>query len=177
MPSFETTRFGTLDYASEAVIELPEGLIGLPKLRRWLMLDMDEHSPIRWFQSLDRADFGVPVIAPFFFAETYEIDTRRAVPAGQDADVVALIIATVHPGGERITGNLRAPLVIDTDTRRGAQIALDDDQLSTRQDIDYFKFGLAVSGVAMENEDPDAEGASEPAAAQEIEAEAVVPDI
>ena len=30
MPSFETTRFGVLEYAEDAVIELPEGLIGLP---------------------------------------------------------------------------------------------------------------------------------------------------
>ncbi len=83
-----------------------------------------------------------------------------------DAELVTLIIATVHPGGERITGNLRAPLVLDIATRRGAQIALDDDRLSTRQDIDYFKFGLAVAGEAVENEEAEASDESESAEAE-----------
>jgi flagellar assembly factor FliW len=177
MPSFETTRFGVLEYAEEAVIQLQEGLIGLPKLQRWLLLDMDDAMPMRWLQSLDRADFGVPVMPPVFFADVYEIDTKRISALGEEAEAVTLIIATVHPGGERITGNLRAPLVIDTGSRRGAQIALADDRLSTRQDIDYFKFGLAVSGAPLENDLADGETASSEAEATSAEAETAVPGI
>jgi flagellar assembly factor FliW len=162
MPSFETTRFGVLEYADDAVIELPEGLIGLPRLRRWLLLDMDHDLPMRWFQSLDRADFGVPVMPPVFFAEEYEVTARRRGLGSDPDDLVTLIIATVHPGGERITGNLRAPLLLDVATRRGAQIALDDENVATRQDIDYFKFGLAVSGEAVENEAAGTETTADP---------------
>jgi flagellar assembly factor FliW len=155
MPSFESLRFGTLQYAAADVIELPEGLIGLPQLRRWLMLDMEPDLPMRWLQSLDRPEFGVPVMPPFFFADEYEVKAtataaRRLSPAG-NPDLVILVIATIHPGGEVITANLRAPLVLDTVTRRGAQITLDDDALPTRQEIDYLKFGLAVAGESAED--------------------------
>lgn len=169
MPTYETTRFGVLDYSEETVIELPDGLIGLPMLRRWLILDMDEGVPMRWLQSLDRPDFGVPVMPPVFFADEYKVGARRKDANGQVENLVTLIIATVHPGGKRITGNLRAPILIEPDQRRGAQIALDDDSLSTRQDIDEFKFGLAVSGEAVEN------GETEAATAEAAESEAPVP--
>jgi flagellar assembly factor FliW len=156
MPSFETVRFGVLDYQDADVIELPEGLIGLPKLRRWILLDMEQDMPMRFLQSLDRADFGVPVMPPVFFCEEYGVKTtttlERKLSTAPDPELVTLIITTVHAGGEQVTGNLRAPLVLDTATRRGAQLALDDDALSTRQEIDYFKFELAVAGESAENE-------------------------
>ncbi|MDY0110482.1 MAG: flagellar assembly protein FliW [Candidatus Krumholzibacteria bacterium] len=155
MRSFESVRFGRLQYDPADVIELPDGLIGLPQLRRWLMLDMEQDVPMRWLQSLDRPDFGLPVMPPIFFAEEYSIgvsvSAQRQLAAQAAPELVTLIIATIHPGGECITGNLRAPLVLDTASRRGAQLALDDDRLSTRQEIDYFKFGLAVAGDSADN--------------------------
>lgn len=172
MPSFETMRFGVLDYEAENVIELPDGLIGLPELQRWLLLDMDGTLPMRWLQSLDRPDFGLPVMPPVFFAEEYEIESsttvQRCLSAAGEPELVTLIIATVHPGGELITGNLRAPLVVDVATRQGAQIALEDDRLSTRHEIDYFKFGLAVAGECAENESGEPEVASVASAAQTV---------
>ena len=41
-------------------------------------------------------------------------------------DLVTLIITTVHPGGTQVTGNLLAPLVLDSESRRGAQLTQDD---------------------------------------------------
>ncbi len=164
MSTFETARFGVLDYDEASVIELPEGLIGLPQLRRWLLLDLEEGVPMRWFQSLDRADFGVPVMPPVFFAEEYAIgatsSARRKLSTEGEPELATLIIATVQEGGQCITGNLRAPLLLDVATRRGAQLALDDDRLSTRQEIDYFKFGLAVAGESVENTSMEAEAAA-----------------
>ncbi len=168
MPTFETVRFGTLQYKETDVLELRDGLIGLPRLRRWLMLDMEQDLPMRWLQSLDRPDFGVPVMPPLFFADEYEIgakiSSRRQFAQAAAPELVTLIIVNIHPGGEKITGNLRAPLVIDASTRQGAQLALEDDRLSTRQEIDYLKFGLALTGGPADNETPEGEKTTEPAA-------------
>mgnify|MGYP000435188672 CR=1 FL=1 len=41
-----------------------------------------------------------------------------------DPNLVTLIITTIHPGGVLVTGNLMAPLVLDSETRRGAQLTL-----------------------------------------------------
>jgi flagellar assembly factor FliW len=155
MASFDTVRFGTLEYAPADVVTLPDGLIGMHGLRRWLILDMDNEQPMKWFQSLDRRDFGVPVMAPHYFADAYEPALppamRAMLKSRSDDDLVALVITTVHVGGARVTANLRAPLVIDTATRLGVQTALEDDRYAVQHEIDYFKFGLAVAADASEN--------------------------
>lgn len=174
MASFDTVRFGTLEYEPADVITLPDGLIGMNGLRRWLILDMDDELPMKWLQSLDRRDFGVPVMSPDYYAEAYRPDPPPAVRAllgnTRDDNLVTLVITTVHPGGTRVTANLRAPLVIDTETRRGAQMALEDERYAVRHEIDYFKFGLAVAGEPLENAGNEAcvaagQGPSESAAA------------
>jgi flagellar assembly factor FliW len=155
MPSFRTVRFGDLDYRAEDVIHLPDGLLGMPTLNRWLILDMGDDVPLKWFQSLDRADFGFPVTEPFFYHDDYAVEVpdalRRRLGSGASSDLTTLIITTIHAGGEKVTGNLVAPLVVDTETRRGAQLILDADEYSLRQDINYLKFGLAVKSDSSED--------------------------
>jgi flagellar assembly factor FliW len=155
MPSFKTVRFGDLDYRDGDVITLPEGLLGMPTLQRWLMLEMGENVPMQWFQSLDRADFGFPVCPPHFFRDDYAVDVPASLAehlgGGSAEDLVTLIITTVHPGGERVTGNLLAPMVIDSVSRHGAQVVQESDEYGIRQEIDYLKFGLAVNSGAVDN--------------------------
>jgi flagellar assembly factor FliW len=157
MPTFQTMRFGELEYRHEDVLHLPEGLVGLPDLRDWLVLEMGDDLPMKWFQSLDRGDFGFPVCQPALFADTYDIEIPPDVHhilRGREGEWLAVfIISTIHPGGSRITGNLLAPLVVNVDTRNGVQLVLNDTDLSVNQEINYLKFGLAVDGQSAENND------------------------
>ncbi len=156
MPKFKTVRFGELEYRQEDIVVLPDGLVGMPHLRNWLIMDMGDDHAMKWFQSLDRGDFGFPVTQPFFFLDDYEVELDREARSrlGNEKaeDLVVMIITTVHPGGDKVTGNMLAPLVIDADTHKGMQLTLDGDY-NLRQEINYFKFGLAVNGGAVENED------------------------
>ena len=166
MKTVTTARFGQLEYDERDVIHLPGGLIGLPDLKDWIMLDMEEGIPMKWMQSVDRGDFGVPVMEPHFFSKLpYEPRIPNVawqnIGAGPEGDVVQLIIATIHPGGSRITGNMLAPLVIHTASRRGGQVTLDGEEYSVRQELDYLKFGLAVASPPVENDPTDASGVLE----------------
>lgn len=159
MPKFRTVRFGELEYDPADEIILPEGLVGMANLKRWIILDMGDDLPMKFFQSLDRGDFGFPVSQPYLFRDEYDYH----VPGGAlktlgntaPENLTTLIITTVHPGGTKVTGNLVAPLVVDAETRRGIQLTLDDDQFDIRQEINYFKFGLAVQGDASDNGAPE----------------------
>jgi flagellar assembly factor FliW len=155
MPKFQTVRFGELVYREEDVVHLPAGLVGMPDLRRWLILDMGEEMPMKWCQSLDRGDFGFPVSQPAFFTEAYDIplppETCGVLKGRQGDWLAVMIITTVHQGGTLITGNLLAPLVVNVDTRVGLQMVLSDPDLSIQQEINYLKFGLAVDGRSAEN--------------------------
>ena len=156
MSKFRTVRFGELEYDAKDEIHLPEGLVGMVNLKRWLILDMGEDLPMKFFQSLDRGDFGFPVTQPYLFHDDYDFDlpasARKTIESGSDENLTTLIITTVHPGGTKVTGNLLAPLVIDVESRKGVQLTLDDEKYGIRQEINYFKFGLAVQTEASDNE-------------------------
>jgi flagellar assembly factor FliW len=155
MKRFKTVRFGWLEYDPNDVIHLPDGLVGMPGLRDWLMLEMGDGVPLKWLQSIDRSDFGFPVAEPSLWKDGYQVslppDTTSKLGAGRECECVILIITTIHPGGTRVTGNLLAPLAINPDSRLGAQLTLPDETLSVREEIDYLKFGLAVGTAAEDN--------------------------
>ena len=65
-----------------------------------------------------------------------------------------------------MTGNTMAPLVLDTESRYGAQLNLDDEKLSFQQEIDYFKFGLAVNSDSSDNDAPPGTGVAADAEAE-----------
>ncbi len=157
MPKFKTVRFGEFEYRDEDVIHLAEGLVGMPNLRNWLILEMGDDVPMKWFQSLDRGDFGFPVAQSYLFHDDYDVKVGPGVLAAlgtkDEEDLATLIITTVHPGGSKVTGNLLAPLMIDTETRTGRQLTIDDAKFSMQQEINYFKFGLAVKSDASDNEE------------------------
>lgn len=161
MPKFRTVRFGELEYDSRDEIHLPEGLVGMSNLKRWLILDMGDDLPMKFFQSLDRGDFGFPITQPYLFHDDYNIEvtagSRKTLENKSDESLTTLVITTVHPGGTMVTGNLVAPLVIDVESRKGIQLTLDSDLYSIRQEINYFKFGLAVQGEASDNDVTDSE--------------------
>jgi len=162
MMKFQSLRFGELEYDPQDIIHLPEGLIGLPDLQHWLLLEMDDEIPLKWLHSLDRVDFCLPVTDPAYYLTDYTIrvpaQVKQLLETDNETTLAALVITTIHPGGTSITGNLLAPLVLDVESRKGVQVPLEDANLSMRQEIDYFKFGLAVKAFAAENEEPSVNG-------------------
>ena len=46
MPKFRTVQFGELQYKEADVIHLPEGLVGMPTLKNWLILEMGDDLPL-----------------------------------------------------------------------------------------------------------------------------------
>ena len=129
------------------ILTFPAGLVGLPDLKRWILVDMDPPLPMKWLTSLDREGFRVPVTDPGFFAETYSFEiedaSQKVLKAGQIEDIVVMIISTVYAGGSRITGNLSAPLAVNVNNRIGVQCVLEDANFNMRTEIDDVRFGDA----------------------------------
>ena len=142
--SHDLTRTPDMD-----LILLPEGLVGLPELKRWVLLENDPPLPIRWLASLDREGFRLPVTEPGWFDPDYAFDlddrAEQALQVRRAEDLAVLIVTTVTAGGERITGNLTAPLVVNIHSRKGLQYILDDRKYSLHAEIDSVRFGLAIA--------------------------------
>ena len=110
--TFESSRFGTVEIAANAVIEFPAGLIGLGGTR-FALVSADTDGAFHWLHSLEDASLALPVTNPWLFFADYEVelsdaDTARVGPETPDVWV------TVRTGAapQDFSANLRAPILV-----------------------------------------------------------------
>ncbi len=132
----ETARFGEIEIPEDRVLEFPEGLVGFPGLNRFLVIEDESSAPFRWLQSLDEADLAYVVVEPKWVMPGYQIDLSPSVAAGlgiaQPDDMSVLVIVTIPEDPREMTANLRGPLVFNAASRKGSQLILDDESLSSQ---------------------------------------------
>jgi len=127
---FRTTRFGEIEYPEEVVINFPEGVLGYPQEKPYILLEHNtEGSPFKWLQSLSNPDLAFIVIDPNLVDATYnyaiDVDTARLIGTDQPEDCAAMAIVNVpHNQPHMMTANLKAPLVVNADNRCGRQVVL-----------------------------------------------------
>ncbi len=135
----------------DAVITMPEGLIGLPAMRRWVLKEPDQPMPLKWLESVDRPGFRLPVIDPWYYHDgiVFDLSDHEEELLGRPSadQVVVLIVSRVYPGGEKITGNLAAPIVLHPEKRLGVQCICDERKYSLHREIDYVRFGSDVRSL------------------------------
>ena len=71
--TLQSSRFGELQIPEEAVLDFPNGLIGLGG-RRFALLARSDESAFVWLHSMDDPDLAVPVTSPWRFFEGYELE-------------------------------------------------------------------------------------------------------
>jgi flagellar assembly factor FliW len=112
--TIESSRFGTLEIASEDVIEFPDGLIGLDG-RRFAIVVGGAEGAFRWLHSVDDPALALPIANPWdFFADySVELSDEESAPISVDPDAVTVWVI-VRPGAELtdFCANLRAPILV-----------------------------------------------------------------
>lgn len=128
-----TRLFGEIDIADEKIITLESGMIGFPELQKFTLIYDEEKndSLIRWFQSMDDPQVAFPVIEPSRLFPSYSptVDNSMLEALGEmkDESVYLLNTITVPKDIEKMAVNLKAPIIINTDTRKGCQLIVEDD--------------------------------------------------
>ena len=113
--TLHSTRFGRLEVPADAVIEFPNGLIGLSGTR-YALLARSEESAFIWLHSLEDPELAIPVANPWRFFGDFEVelsDEEAARIGVTDADQTSVYV-TVRAAEqlEDFHANLRAPILI-----------------------------------------------------------------
>ena len=131
--TIESTRFGSIDIQDEAVIEFPNGLIGLTG-KRYALVAREENGAFQWLHSLEDASLAIPVTNPFVFFGSYEVEisSAEADRIGINDPEQADVYVTVRAGEqlEDFRANLRAPILITAG--RGYQVINEADDAPVR---------------------------------------------
>ena len=117
-----TIKGKQFSYDENDVINFSEGLIGLPEMRRAVLIAMVDYEPFCWLASVESEKTRFIVVDPYEFFSSY----KPFSPAEDDKKLQTLAIVNVSSEWEKTTVNLRAPLVINKETHSGAQRILSD---------------------------------------------------
>lgn len=131
----KTRLFGTIDIEDEKVITLEGGMIGFPFLQKFTLIFDEEKekkpTSIMWLQSMDEGEVAFPVMHPNEIKPDYNptVSDEMLAPLGKldDENTYVLVTVTAAAEAKETTVNLKAPIVINTDTKKGCQIIVEDD--------------------------------------------------
>ncbi|MEW6441369.1 MAG: flagellar assembly protein FliW [bacterium] len=128
---FETTRFGKVSLAADAVIDFPKGLIGFEPLKRFVLLDSRPGSPIQWLQALDDPGVAFLVSDPKVFLPDFELkigdpgSPEEPPPVCRRESLRTLTLLHVDHAAAVLHVHVQAPLLVDPLARRGVQVIAD----------------------------------------------------
>ncbi len=124
----ESARFGAMEVPPTSIFEFDDGLIGMPELRRFLLLDHRPGSRLKFMLSVDDPEVAFVVANPCDFVPAYEPQLDRAARAlGAAASEVGLFcLVTVPSNPLDMTINLMAPVAVDLSTMRARQLVYDE---------------------------------------------------
>lgn len=130
-----TRLFGEIDIAEEKLITLENGMIGLPEFCKFALIFDEEKgvaaSKVMWFQSMDDPETAFPVMQPNLVKPDYNPTVNDEMLSGlgelTEENTYVLVTLTANADVTKTSVNLKAPIVINTDTRKGCQIIVEDD--------------------------------------------------
>lgn len=117
-----TIKGNPVHYDDDQIITFAEGLIGMPDMRRAVLVPMDDFEPFCWLASVDSEKNRFIVVNPSAIFASYEpFENNEAAGHFQ-----TLAIVKISSEWAKTTVNLRAPLVINRETQKGAQVILSE---------------------------------------------------
>lgn len=127
-----TKLFGEIEISDEKIITFGNGIIGFPDLRKFTLIYDEENqgTAISWLQSLDEPAFAIPVMNPLLVKEGYDpfINDELLKPLGgiTPENIYVLVTVTVPKDIKELSVNLKAPIIINVDEKKGSQIIVED---------------------------------------------------
>lgn len=125
----DTSRFGPVECQTEDVLTFPHGLIGMESCREWVLLADSENSALGWLQSTQRRDLALAVVSPRRFVPDYQvrISARELADVGSTAPQGLQVLVILSRAENGLSVNLKAPVVVCIESRRGRQVVAKDD--------------------------------------------------
>ncbi|MBO4904183.1 MAG: flagellar assembly protein FliW [Lachnospiraceae bacterium] len=132
-----TKLFKEIEVDEDKLIHFPQGIIGFPELTDFLLIhDSESEGGIRWMQSIQEPAFAMPVIDPLIVMPDYnpQIEDDLLQPLGEitEDNSLVLVTITVPHEIEKMTVNLKAPIVINGENRKANQIITEDDRYAVK---------------------------------------------
>lgn len=133
----ESVEIASMKVSEEDIINIKGGLVGMPELTRFVLMELSDKSPFHWLQSLDNGKIGFVVSDPTVFSDKYAITLDKRIQEvleiEKSDELAVMVVVTVKKG--EVTGNLLGPIIVNVTKRIGCQVVLEGSDYSPRQKV------------------------------------------
>ncbi len=137
--NIKTSRFGEVDVDNDAVISMPEGMLGFSEITRYVLIQHRDGSPFLWYQAVDEPNLAFVVVDAFTFFPDYEVimssEDVKILDCSKPGDLAVFLVVVIPDNPEDMTANLRGPLVINVTNKVARQVVLTDEKYSPHHSI------------------------------------------
>lgn len=136
--TLQTKVFGEVTIEEEKIITFPGGIVGFPDLTQFALLHDEEDGieTIHWLQSLQEPAFAMPVMDPLLVKEDYnpEVDDELLKILGdrEHDELLVLVTVTVPQELEKMTVNLKGPILINGKNRKACQVIVEGEEFKVK---------------------------------------------
>lgn len=135
--------FGKIEIDDDKIITIPGGILGFEKYTRYAIAfdsDKESRNGIMWLQCIDEPELAFPVMDPMYIVKDYKpvVEDEWLAPIGKfesDEELYILSVFTVPSDLTKMTINLKAPVIINTSTRLGCQIIVNNEEYPIRYNV------------------------------------------
>lgn len=143
----KTRCFGDIDLDEDKVLTFDNGIMGFENCKKFTILydNEEEDTPIiSWLQSLEEPGLAIPVISPLLAKKDYNpvVEDELLASLGEltEENVVILLSVTVPSDITKMTANLKAPFILNSDSKKGCQIIVENSDYEVKYNIyDVFQ--------------------------------------
>lgn len=138
----KTKHFGEIDLDENKVITFDNGILGFENFKRFTILynsETEERTPISWLQSLDEQALALPVISPLIINPEYNptIEDELVASLGNlsEENLIIFVTLTVPNDITKMTSNLKAPIIINSDTKKACQVVAENPEYEVKHNV------------------------------------------
>lgn len=128
-----TKHFGEIELDESKIINFPSGILGFDNYKEFTILydnEEGERPDISWLQSIDEPSLAIPIMSPFLVMEEYnpEVEDELLKPLGdmKPDNMIVLVSVTVPSDVTKLSANMKAPFIINAETKKGIQIIVEN---------------------------------------------------
>ncbi len=129
---------GIINYSEEDIIYFKNGLPGFEDLRKFIVFPLKDNDSFSVIHSIEE-DLGIILISPFMVKENYEFKLKENIveelKIKEPNEVMVYTTVTLNSNIEKITTNLKAPIVINRFSKLGKQIIIDNESYKIKEPI------------------------------------------
>lgn len=135
----ETNLHGKINYEEKDIIVFEKSILGFNDLKKFILFELKDNPIFRVLHSIEDESLGFIVINPFDFFGKYEIELSneliKSLKVKNAKEIIVLNTITINSQIDKITTNLRAPIIININKSLGEQIILYNENYKIKEPL------------------------------------------